>query len=289
MRTTTAPALQRASTRLAAWAGSGRRGDLPHLAVQLGLPRVLDARYQTHGYRDGWWYEIALDPHDDDQAWRLLTHWAAAVGADSVLTLPIDSRRHGWVREAFTYLPGPGPFGSEVGIWTHVSADWTEPGQPPQAAAVFDGSLQSLLPGAAAVPAAAADATFEAEQSLTFEHADSSSPRDARHWAHAELAALRMPGDLIDDVVLVVSELVTNCAKFADGPVTVGLLVGESDLQLVVQDAGTLPLLSNPSDEGGRGLQLVDALTQSMVCEQDSATKRITCTFTLPSKEYARA
>jgi hypothetical protein len=119
----------RARKRLETWAAYGRRADLPHLAVELGLPRLTGPAYQTHAHREGWWSELILTPHDDDRAWRMLTQWAQVTGAHTILTMPLHTQRYGHICEAFTQIHLPGPtYRVAVRIWTHVAADWTGPG-----------------------------------------------------------------------------------------------------------------------------------------------------------------
>jgi len=125
---------------------------------------------------------------------------------------------------------------------------------------------------------------------LALDPVDDRSPGHARRWVRAELVVRHLPAGLVEDAVLVVSELVTNSARYVGGRVVVGLQVRETDLQLLVQDAGVLPLFPAAGDgEHGRGLPIVAALTASAVCEQGPTGKRVTCTFLLPSKELAHA
>lgn len=111
------------------------------------------------------------------------------------------------------------------------------------------------------------------------------SPWQARNWARVCLVVRRLPAGLVDDVVLAVSELVTNSAKYVGGRVMVGLTVNPTEVELLVQDAGVLPLFPNRDDEGGRGLVIVAALAESVTCEQGAKAKRITARF--PRKELA--
>ena len=122
---------------------------------------------------------------------------------------------------------------------------------------------------------------------LALDPVDEFSPWQARNWARVCLTVRRLPAGLVDDVVLAVSELVTNSMRYVGGRVMVGLTVGPDDVELLVQDNGVLPFGRNGSDEGGRGLAIVAELAETAVCEQGATNKRITCTFPLKSEELA--
>ncbi|MFJ7068012.1 SpoIIE family protein phosphatase [Streptomyces sp. NPDC101115] len=83
----------------------------------------------------------------------------------------------------------------------------------------------------------------------------------ARHLVKEQLAAWHL-GDLADVCELVVSELVGNALRYGNGPGALRLLRGD---RLVVEVSDTGPDLpqiqhADVSDEGGRGLQLVNML-----------------------------
>ncbi|MEV7279741.1 ATP-binding protein [Streptomyces sp. NPDC093111] len=92
---------------------------------------------------------------------------------------------------------------------------------------------------------------------------------DMRRATVAFLLAVNAPEQTSDNVVLVVSELVTNAIRHACGKVSLRLSAGgdyvkvvvlaESRDRAVVTDAG-------PDDEAGRGMLLVDAVTDSWGC-----------------------
>ncbi|MFF5537249.1 SpoIIE family protein phosphatase [Streptomyces cinerochromogenes] len=91
---------------------------------------------------------------------------------------------------------------------------------------------------------------------------------DAPARARAQVAALlrRWPtrDDTRDNVLLLVSELVTNAVRFATGPVTVRLIRAGHGLLCEVGDTGNgRPLLRRGGllDDGGRGLHIVHRLT----------------------------
>jgi anti-sigma regulatory factor (Ser/Thr protein kinase) len=91
----------------------------------------------------------------------------------------------------------------------------------------------------------------------------SSVPR-ARHLVRAQLTDWEAdePSEIAE---LLVSELVTNTLHHAWGPVRLSLSLQDGTLRCEVQDASSdLPHMRNPlkDDEGGRGLHLLDLLSQ---------------------------
>lgn len=88
--------------------------------------------------------------------------------------------------------------------------------------------------------------------------------RDALEECHAA------PG-LIDDAVLLVSELVSNAVQHGNGDVTLSMLDVPGGWHLRVHDNDSAePLVRGVdlSSEGGRGLVLVDALAQDWGTDQ---------------------
>lgn len=70
--------------------------------------------------------------------------------------------------------------------------------------------------------------------------------------------------EVCDDVVLLVSEMVTNAVRYAAPPVRLEIQAGEQDVVVAVCDGSAeLPAPREAGDdaEGGRGMMLVDLLT----------------------------
>lgn len=70
-------------------------------------------------------------------------------------------------------------------------------------------------------------------------------------------------GRLCDDAKLIVSELVCNAVRHAGTDIGLTLITRREGLRMEVSDGSTRPIrarIAGPSDEGGRGLALVDAL-----------------------------
>ncbi|WP_327407020.1 ATP-binding protein [Streptomyces sp. NBC_01288] len=76
-------------------------------------------------------------------------------------------------------------------------------------------------------------------------------------------------GDLADDMVLVVSELVTNAVQHGEGPIV--MVLQQRDDTILAEIADTSPSLPVPrtqstEGESGRGLSLVEAFSDDWGC-----------------------
>lgn len=95
---------------------------------------------------------------------------------------------------------------------------------------------------------------------------------DARRVGHMRkivAAQLRLLGldILVDSMTQVVSELVTNAIEHGSGPVSLSLLITDTQARLEVQDSGAAhpcPRSASSGEENGRGLFLVDSLTAEL-------------------------
>lgn len=101
--------------------------------------------------------------------------------------------------------------------------------------------------------------------------------------AQARAAVLAVAGrlglaPLADDLALVVSELVTNAVLHARPPLELEIDVEDGGVTLVVRDGAPdppRPRGAGPSAEGGRGLHLVDELSQATGVAPDPPGKRV--------------
>ena len=99
--------------------------------------------------------------------------------------------------------------------------------------------------------------------------------RPLRRW---ELA------DLVPTVELLVSELVTNAVRYAQGKITLRLVLEGGLVIEVIDDSAALPRLRHPddSDERGRGLQVVSQLAQRWGARRATSGKVVWCELALP-------
>jgi anti-sigma regulatory factor (Ser/Thr protein kinase) len=99
--------------------------------------------------------------------------------------------------------------------------------------------------------------------------------RRVREHVQAELAGLAAVEDLLDDVALVVSELVTNAIVHGEPPVTLEVQAERRDpaCVVVVSCADGGPWDGTPPDPvRGRGLLLVRALSDVVITADEHGT-----------------
>ncbi|GAA3116460.1 hypothetical protein GCM10010521_00320 [Streptomyces rameus] len=117
----------------------------------------------------------------------------------------------------------------------------------------------------------------------------SNGVKAARDWTRAHLASLgwdRTAPDLVDSVVLAVSELVTNAHVHARSNAQLVLTWDEQCLHVTVHDASTrLPEQRHAGDQalGGRGLFLVEAVADAWEARHCPRGKDVTACFEPPS------
>jgi anti-sigma regulatory factor (Ser/Thr protein kinase) len=76
--------------------------------------------------------------------------------------------------------------------------------------------------------------------------------------------------EILDDALLLISELVTNAVRHGSPPILLALECDGEGLRVRVRDGAPAlprPRDSIPEDEGGRGLALVDALSDAWGAE----------------------
>ncbi|MFJ8149484.1 ATP-binding protein [Streptomyces sp. NPDC096094] len=122
-----------------------------------------------------------------------------------------------------------------------------------------------------------------------------SSPKSARDWARGHLETLGWTDsarDTVDAVLLTVSELVTNAHVHAHSHAQLAMTWDGHCLHVAVHDSSTtLPTPRPPSGErlGGRGMFLVDALTDDWEARRCPEGKTVIACFRPPTtSESAR-
>ncbi|NRQ30290.1 ATP-binding protein [Nonomuraea sp. NN258] len=87
----------------------------------------------------------------------------------------------------------------------------------------------------------------------------------SRSIVRAELSGLGLPAELVDDAVLMVSELITNAFLYGAAPYELVLHVDTEEIRCAVVDSNTAlpePGAADPRAEHGRGLHIVAALSE---------------------------
>ncbi|MEV7288337.1 ATP-binding protein [Streptomyces sp. NPDC093252] len=107
---------------------------------------------------------------------------------------------------------------------------------------------------------------------------DMSAVAEMRAAVKAFLRRSGLVGPVLDDVVLALSELVTNAIEHGDGPVDLLVRAAEGRLLISVVDSDPAPAVlkeAGPDDVSGRGIALVNALAD----DWDSTGEETWCSF----------
>ena len=113
--------------------------------------------------------------------------------------------------------------------------------------------------------------------------ADTSAPGQARAFVATQLETAPVPqGVLVDKVVLIASELVTNAVQAGATAIEIIVRVDPGRLDLVVvDDAGGWPTPTSAAldDVAGRGLSIVDQLTDRWDVAAKKRGKAVTASW----------
>lgn len=94
-----------------------------------------------------------------------------------------------------------------------------------------------------------------------------SSVSRARRFFSAIAEAAGLPSSLIETGTLALSELVTNAVVHGEVPIEVRTFVGDASVRVEVSDSGDrvpqIVAMQSSSRESGRGLAIVDAITEA--------------------------
>jgi anti-sigma regulatory factor (Ser/Thr protein kinase) len=119
---------------------------------------------------------------------------------------------------------------------------------------------------------------------------DPSAVPNGRHFVQAQLMAWEVDADVAEVAVLLATELVTNAVRHGRGKVCLRLRRGCHSLYIEVDDDGSaLPdrRHAEDDDEGGRGLQLVEALSEAWGTRPLDHGKSVWCSIKLPRQPEA--
>ena len=107
-------------------------------------------------------------------------------------------------------------------------------------------------------------------RSQTFAHSPT-SVRLAREFTRDALQG--SPPELVESVTLMVSELATNCIQHSDGSFDLRVIRGPGEIRIEATDRGSgEPRVRSPAptDPSGRGLQIVDMLSEDWGYEREA-------------------
>ncbi|MFI7009023.1 SpoIIE family protein phosphatase [Streptomyces sp. NPDC050145] len=181
-------------------------------------------------------------------------------------------------------------------VWTGIeqlrerlaaTAQLTGPDHPPPLEALCDEVLDMLGPGDRdddiALLAARFDGIAPSDVAYWFLEPEDAAPSRARRLARSALARWGLE-ELTDSVELLVSEVVTNAVRYASRPVTLRLLRTDVLRCEVGDDVPQLPRLrqARATDEGGRGLYLVNRLARRWGATRLSTGKVVWFELSLP-------
>lgn len=127
-------------------------------------------------------------------------------------------------------------------------------------------------------------------QTMRTFRASATSVAEARLWAQEALEGWGIDqGDpastLVPDILLVVSELTTNAVKSRSQNVVVQLVAHRDHIEVHVADQDPAPARwRDISDQGGRGLRIVDAVTSEWgQRNHDGSTKTVWGRLAVPA------
>ena len=116
------------------------------------------------------------------------------------------------------------------------------------------------------------------------------APALARGFVSSTLSSWAV-GDAFADVPLLVSELVTNAVRHADGDVALSLRLESDRVRVAVTDASdALPVMSDldAARTGGWGLHIVERLASRWGLETQTDGKTVWCEVIEPNPTEAR-
>ncbi|WP_455569551.1 SpoIIE family protein phosphatase [Streptomyces spororaveus] len=170
-----------------------------------------------------------------------------------------------------------------------TTAELLGPDGPPPLEALCDDVLDVLVPGGRdddiALLAARFDGIEPSDVAYWILDAEDTAPGRARNFARRTLTRWGLE-DPEDRLALLVSEVVTNAVRYAERPVVLRLLRLDVLRCEVVDDSPRLPRQrrARETDEGGRGLFLVNRLSQRWGATRNSSGKVVWFELALPEQ-----
>jgi anti-sigma regulatory factor (Ser/Thr protein kinase) len=111
------------------------------------------------------------------------------------------------------------------------------------------------------------------------------APGVARRHLADGLRNTAVPDELIDDVALVATELVTNAIRYGEPPYDLHVRLHASGVVIEVWDSSLvepMPRPAGPEDEAGRGLLIVEGLADSWGTRRSGTRKAVWCLISRP-------
>lgn len=236
--------------------------------------------------------------------------WAAAPRCCASRRAP-PSGSAGWTSRPWSWTPPPGHAAAvhrRAGgvrlrdVWTGIdqlrerlatTAQLTGLDHSPPLEALCDDVLDMLGPGDRDDDIALLAARFEgiapSDVAYWFLDPEETAPGRARRFARRALARWGLE-ELSDSLELLVSEVVTNAVRYAERPVTLRLLRTDVLRCEVGDDSPQLPRQrrARETDEGGRGLFLVNRLARRWGATRLSSGKVVWFELALPPAHERR-
>lgn len=116
---------------------------------------------------------------------------------------------------------------------------------------------------------------------------DAHAPAAARKHAAEVLGGPGVSAAVVNDVVLVVSELVTNAVEAGATSIELGIDIAQHQITVSVgDDTGGWPMLTRPGRYAthGRGLAIIAAMAENWEVQRTGDGKKVTATFATHSR-----
>ncbi len=117
---------------------------------------------------------------------------------------------------------------------------------------------------------------------------DATAPRHARDVVRSVLQQAELDGQVLDDCLLVATELVDNAVLHGGSFVRLEVTPAAGCVEIAVQDGSSvLPVARAPGADGGRGLLILNALAEWGVESLPDGGKRVWARVAVPVPDGA--